>query len=443
MTQKADLIEHDPKNVTPPFIQSPTLAARDQKTLWHPFTQHGLEGECLSVSSAKGVWLTLDDGRKILDAISSWWVNLHGHAHPAIAEAIFTQANQLEHVMFARFTHEPAVKLAEILTTAAQAGGAPLTRCFYSDNGSTAVEAAMKLAYQYHKNRGVHTRTRFMALTHAYHGDTLGAMAVSARGSYHQHFSGLLPAVDFISTQDTHQLEEYLNHHAEQYAALIVEPMVQGAGGMRMYSADFLSAAASLCKKAGVLLICDEIFTGFYRTGRCFAFEHAQIKPDLMCLGKGLTGGFLTLSATLATEEIFSTFRSDDMNHAFLHGHSFSANPLACAAAIASWDILQTENTQRAIKNITRQTATWIERLSTHRNCAAARSLGTIGAIEMRGLPDYLSGNAYKIFSYAIKKGVLLRPLGPVIYTVPPYCMNETELDTVYSVIQSLLDEEF
>jgi adenosylmethionine-8-amino-7-oxononanoate aminotransferase len=422
-----------------------SIVERDQKYIWHPFTQHGLDKECLSVSSAKGAWLTLEDGRKILDAISSWWVTLHGHAQPEIAEAIFKQANQLEQVIFARFTHEPAVTLAETLIHAAQKSGAELTRCFYSDNGSTAVEAAMKISYQYHKNHDVNTRTRFIALENSYHGDTLGAMSLSARGSYHQHFSALLSAVDFISTDEAgiKQLEKYLNDSPEQYAALIVEPMVQGAGGMKMHSPDFLSAVAALCQKSGVLLICDEVFTGFYRTGKCFAFEHATIKPDLLCLGKGLSGGFLPLSATLATEEIFNAFQSKQMHRAFLHGHSFTANPLACAAAIASWDILQKENTQTSIKNISHQTEKWIKRLSTHKNCAAARSLGTIGAIEMRGLPDYLSSNAYKIFSYAIKKGVLIRPMGSIIYTVPPYCTNEIELDKIYEVIESILNEAF
>lgn len=435
-----DTLEKQKRAVT--HTPSP-LIARDQKAVWHPLTQYGLEEVCLPVARAKDALLILEDGREIIDAISSWWVTLHGHAHPVIAQAIFEQAKQLEQVIFARFTHAPAVTLAEILTQAAQNAGAALTRCFYSDAGATAVEIALKLAYQYHKNKGVQTRTRFLALTDAYHGDTLGAMAVSARGNFHAHFSELLPAVDFVSTENTDQLAQYLQQSPETYAALIVEPMVQGAAGMKIHSAAFLSQAAALCKKAGVLFICDEVFTGFYRTGTCFAFEHAGVQPDIVCLGKGLSGGFLPLAATLTTEDIFSVFRSDSMRDAFFHGHSFTGNPIACAAAIASWHLLQEKNTQTAIQEISRQTQARIAALSTHKNCVAARALGTIGAVEMRGLPDYMSSNKYEIFAYAIQQGVLLRPLGSVLYAVPPYCTTASQLDKIYNTIEMILDGKY
>lgn len=420
---------------------SAELIRRDQKVMWHPFTQHGLEMTFLPVVSGKGATLHLDNGDTVLDAISSWWVNLHGHAHPMISEAIYQQAKKLEHAPFSSFTHEPAIELAEILINATQARNTTLSRCFYSDNGSTAVEIAMKMAYQYHLNCGVKTRTRFLAVNDSYHGDTLGSMAVSARGSYHQHFSALLPAVDFISSHDIARLEKYLTGSHEKYAALIIEPMVQAAGGMKMHSAEFLANVARLCKKTGVLFICDEVFTGFYRTGKCFAFEHANIKPDLLCLAKGLTGGFLPLAVTLATEEIFRAYQSNDMNQAFLHGHSYTANPLACAAAIRSWYILQETQTQSAIEKIAEKTKVWIARLSKHDNCANARSLGTIGAIEKRDLGDYLSGIGHKIRAFSIKQGVLLRPLGSVLYAVPPYCVTESELDQIYGTIEAILNK--
>lgn len=416
---------------------------KDQQYLWHPYTQHGLENSFLPVARAKNAWLYLEDNTAILDAISSWWVNLHGHAHPEIAQALYQQALTMEHTLFGSFTHQPAIELAEILIQAAQKSGSHLTRCFYSDNGATAVEIALKIAFQYHKNQGVTERTKFLALTDAYHGDTLGSMTVSARDHYHLYFNELLPEADFISPIDIPALENQLKHEGERYAALILEPLVQGAGGMKMYSPECLRQIAALCKHWGILLICDEVFTGFYRTGSCFAFSQAGIQPDLLCLAKGLTGGFLPMAATLATESIFSAYCSDDVKHAFLHGHSFTANPLGCAAGLASWKILQKPETQRSITRIAEQTQTWIDRLSSHPQGVNARCLGTIGVIEKKGAPGYLSHIGAKIRAYAIQHGVLIRPLGSVLYAVPPYCTTQEELDRIYTVIQQLLDEDF
>ncbi len=424
--------------LTPPK----TLILRDQRALWHPFVQHGLENTFFPVKRGYNAILELMDGRRIIDAISSWWVNLHGHAHPTIAEAIYAQAQQLEQVVFSSFTHEPAIKLAELLINAMQARGANLSRCFYSDNGSTAVEVAMKMAYQYHRNNGVTTRTRFLACHDGYHGDTLGSMAVSARGSYHEQFNALFPEVDFISTQDIKQLENYLNQYPNQYAALLIEPMVQASGGMKMYSAQFLQQAAALCKQAGVLLICDEVFTGFYRTGRCFAFEYAGIQPDFVCLAKGLTGGFLPLGATLVTEQLFQAYYCSDMKRALWHGHSYTANPLACAAAIASWQLLHQPETQQAIARITQHTQALVTQLASHENCGATRALGTVGVVEKRNTGGYMAGQGPKIRAFAIQHGVLLRPLGEALCTVPPYCISEAELDKVYRVIEIILDQE-
>ncbi|MFT3741376.1 MAG: adenosylmethionine--8-amino-7-oxononanoate transaminase [Gammaproteobacteria bacterium] len=419
------------------------LLARDKKVIWHPYTQHGLEEDCLPVTAGQGAWLMLQDGQVILDAISSWWVNLHGHGHPAMAQAIYDQAHQLEHVMFAGFTHEPAVELAETLVNAVKARGTALSRCFYSDNGSTAVEAALKIAYQYHKNLGQSQRNRFISVSNAFHGDTLGSMALSSRAHYHRHFADLLPAVDFISADHIQTLEHYLAENAQQYAALIIEPLVQGAAGMAMHSVEFLTQVAALCKKHNVLLICDEVFTGFYRTGTCFAFEQAGIQPDLLCLSKGLTGGFLPLGATLVTEEIFSAFCSTQVEQAFLHGHSYTANPLACAAALTSWRLLHRPETQLAIQRISVQTEQWIAQLAQHHNGSQARALGTIGAINLQHIPDYFSDIKLKIRRFALSHHVLLRPIGPVLYAVPPYCVTESELNLIYSVMEAILNENF
>lgn len=424
-------MKHDPE----------LLMERDRRVIWHPFTQHGLAPNFLPVTSAKGAWLELSDGTRIIDAIASWWVNIHGHAHPKIAQAIFAQAQRLEHVIFSNCTHEPAVKLAEILLEATCAGGASLTRCFYSDNGSTAVEVALKMAYQFHKNQGIKTRTRFLALSNGYHGDTLGCMSVSERDGFHRHFTELFAPTDFVVAEDIAAFKKLLAENADQYAAMIVEPMIQGSGGMRFHSAEVLRELATLCHEAKILLICDEAFTGFYRTGKCFAFEHAGIKPDLLCLAKGITGGFLPLAVTLATEKIFEAFYSQEMAQTFFHGHSYTANPLACAAALASWELLQQTETQSAIRAITARTQQWVERLAQHPHAENARALGTIGAVNIRNFPGYFSGFGRKITEMAIQSGVLLRPLGSVLYALPPYCVTEPELDQIYETMQEILNE--
>jgi adenosylmethionine-8-amino-7-oxononanoate aminotransferase len=420
-----------------------SLSSRDRAVLWHPYTQHATEGEALPVVSAQGAYLQLADGRKILDAISSWWVNLHGHAHPEIAAAVAAQAGMLEQVIFAGFTHEPAVALAETLTGVARAAGAPVSRAFYSDNGSTAVEVALKMAFQFHLNRGDAGRVRFIALQNGYHGDTLGAMAVGEPEGFHPQFRRLLPPVDFIPVDDLAALDHLLKERPGQHAAFIFEPMIQGAGGMKTYSAEFLRGAAQRCIAAGIPLIADEVFTGFFRTGKCFAFEHAGISPDLICLSKGVTGGFMPLGVTLATEEIFSAFLHDDKAKAFLHGHSFTGSPLACAAALKSWEILQRAETQARIKMIAQRTATHLAALAKRPAIAATRQLGTIGAIEITepsGRANYFSAIGPVLRSAALARGVLLRPLGNVLYAVPPYCVTEAEVDRIYETMGDILD---
>ncbi len=420
-------------------VSDSNLAERDRNAVWHPYSQHGLGEPILPVVSAQGAYLKLADGREVLDGISSWWVNVHGHSHPEIAYAIYEQSRRLEHVIFAGFTHEPAVKLAEALVQQPTLQKAGLSKVFYSDNGSTAVEAALKMAFQYYVNRGSQPRERFLALSNSYHGDTLGAMAVGEPEGFHKIFRTLLPQVDFVVPGDLKSLKDYLVKNQDQYSAFIFEPLVQGAAGMKMYSPYFLKEAVEICQNEGILTIADEVFTGFYRTGRCFAFEYAGIKPDLLCLSKGITGGFLPLAVTLASEQVFKAFLSQEVRTAFLHGHSYTANPVACAAALASWEILQSEDCQKRIQAICRQTESEVATLRTHPRVSSVRSLGTIGVIEVEIGGSYFTGNLKSLTRKALDHGVFLRPLGNVLYVLPPYCMTSEELARIYSVIGELL----
>ncbi len=404
-----------------------SLSDRDRKVVWHPYTQHGLGLPLLPVVRAEGAWLHLEDGRRILDAISSWWVNLHGHGHPALARALAGQARELDHVLRAGATHEPAVLLAETLVAAVQARGTSLSRVFYSDDGSTAVEVALKMAWQWGLQTG-RTPSRFLALEGGYHGDTLGAMAVGAHSGMHEPFAPLLPPVDFVPPGDVPALEAALA--AGGHAAMILEPMVQGTAGMRMHSADYLRDVQRLCRQHGVLLILDEVFSGFYRTGPCFAFEHAGVSPDLLCLSKGLTGGTLPLAVTLSTESVYEAFLSTDRRRAFLHGHSYTGNPIGCAVALASWALLHEAGAAEARERIASRTRAHVAQLG-------GRSLGTIGAVDLTA-GDYFSDLALRLQRAALERGVLLRPLGPVLYSVPPYCTTEAEVDLIYEVVAAL-----
>lgn len=433
------------------------LRERDSRVLWHPYTQHGLGHAVLPVRSAQGALLRLEalegkqGSRQVIDAISSWWVNLHGHSHPRLVEAIRAQAARLEHVLFAGFTHEPAVELAELLTEYPPLKKAGLSRVFYSDNGSTAVEVALKMAYQYPLNQGKAAKPRFLAVSGAYHGDTLGAMAVGEPDGFHQRFRPLLPQVDFVRAGDVDHLRELVELNPGAYAAWIFEPLVQGAAGMRMIDPGFFNQAAKICRENGILLICDEIFTGFFRTGRCFAFEYLDLQPDFVCLSKGITGGFLPLSVTLTTEALYGAFCSPEIRDAFLHGHSYTANPIACAVAIESWKMLHTSECQSQIERITRTTKECIDALRGHSRVAEGRSLGTIGAIDVKDVGNYFSSSSsqggsktwsVRVKERSIEKGVLLRPLGNVLYAVPPYCITDSDLQDVYQVMQEVIEED-
>jgi adenosylmethionine-8-amino-7-oxononanoate aminotransferase len=403
--------------------------------IWHPYTQEATELPPLEIDRGEGAYLYTRDGRRLIDAISSWWVNLHGHGHPLIAEAIAAQARKLEHVIFAGFTHAPGEQLAEAMSRILPK---PLTRIFYSDNGSTAVEAALKIAVQYWHNQGRSEKCRIVALEHAYHGDTIGAMSISADSPFTAAFDALrLPVLRVRETQD---LEQLLREKKNEIAAMIVEPLVQGAAGMIMYPAERLKTFRELCAANDVLFIADEVFTGFGRTGRMFACEHAGITPDLMCLSKGLTGGFLPLAATVCRDEIYQGFYSSDRSRAFFHGHSYSGNPLGCAAALASLKIFETEPVFERIACIERTHRERLAEFDKHSSVVETRMLGTIAAIELRAADaGYLSDIRSRLYPYFLDNGVLLRPLGNVVYMVPPYVITAADLNHVYDVIKKAL----
>jgi adenosylmethionine-8-amino-7-oxononanoate aminotransferase len=422
--------------------------------LWHPFTQEGVDPPPLSIRSAKGVFLETQDGRQILDAISSWWVNIHGHSHPAIAEAIGKQAARLEHVLFAGFSHEPAEELAARLGKIVPA---PLRHVFFSDDGSTAVEIALKLAVQYWKNCGRPQKQKIVALENAYHGDTVGAMSVSDDSPFTAAFDSLrIPVLRTHSASCAHcpvgltraicqieclnKLEVLLAEQGDEIAAVIVEPILQGAGGMIVHPEEFLSGVRRLTAAHDVLLIADEVLTGFGRTGRMFACERAAVVPDLMCVAKGLTGGFLPLAATFATERVHDAFTGGDRGRAFFHGHSYTANPIACAAANASLGIFESEPVFERITAIEKVHTARLSAFAAHPIVSDVRLIGTVAAIELV-VPDagYLSSLRPRLYQYYLNRGVLLRPLGNVVYILPPYVITADQLNFVYDVIYDSL----
>jgi adenosylmethionine-8-amino-7-oxononanoate aminotransferase len=399
---------------------------RDQAYCWHPYTQHGLAGDVLPVVAAEGAWLTLASGARVLDGISSWWSCLHGHGRPELVEAIRAQASQLDHVLFAGCTHEPAVDLAEALAQVAPAG---LTRTFFSDDGSTAVEVALKACYQAAARRGEGTRTRFLALEGGYHGDTFGAMAASDPDPFFRHFEGLLCEVERIPAS-VEALRDVLAARGETFAALIVEPIVQGAAGMRAVPPAFLAAARRETEAAGVALIADEVMTGFGRTGTLFACEQAGIVPDALCLSKGLTGGMLPMAVTLFPERLFEAFRSTSKSDMLFHGHTYTANPIGCALALASLQLTEAE----AVPARFAQIGTWIraglEASDLDTEHLNVRSFGGIVALDLPvAEAGYLCSAGARLQAAVRRESpdVLLRPLGSVLYAMPPACTSEEE----------------
>jgi adenosylmethionine-8-amino-7-oxononanoate aminotransferase len=400
-----------------------SLADRDRAVLWHPYTQMQTAPAPLEIARAEGVWLYTEDGRRIMDGVSSWWVNIHGHSHPKLNEALAAQARELEHVIFAGCTHRPAVELAERLLAVLPPG---LARVFYSDNGSTAIEAAIKMALQYWSNRG-HKRSRFLSLVNSYHGDTVGAMSASARSVFTAAFEPMMFQVEQF--RDLADLETMLR---DDIAAVLIEPMLQGAGGMVMWPADFVRGVRELCDRHGTLLIADEVLTGFGRTGKMFACEHAGITPDIMCLSKGLTAGYMPLGVTATTSAIYDAFLSDDRSKTFFHGHSYTANPLACAVGIASLKLFEEEPVLEHVARIERQMRAGLASLN-------GRVLGGVGAVELRG-GGYLDNLGPRLAAEFLKRGLLLRPLGNIVYFMPPYVISESETEWALEQIREVID---
>lgn len=449
--------------------------SRDLAVLWHPCTQmrehHAREPRdmlpLLPVARGDGAWLVGHDGSRTLDAVSSWWTNLHGHAEPRIADAIARQARTLEQVILAGCSHPPAVELAERLLALAprEPGRAPLAKVFYADNGSAGVEVALKMAFHWFRNRGDEPRrTKFVALENGYHGETLGALAVGDIPLYRRIYAPLLSEALFAPSPDAYlardgqsaagcaedaadALARLFDDHAGEICALILEPRVQCAGGMRMHDPVYLKRTRELCDVHGVFLIADEIAVGFGRTGTLFACEQSGIQPDLLCLSKGLTGGFLPLAAVLATQAIYDGFLDDSRERAFLHSHSYTGNPLACAAALASLDIFESDQVLSRNRDTARKMAALAAPLREHPHVADVRQAGMIVAFELtrdgdRRTPfDPSLRTGLRAYRAALERGVLLRPLGDVLYWMPPYCIDDEQLALLAGTTRAAIDE--
>jgi len=425
-----------------------SLTDRDQRVIWHPYTQHKNNLPPIPVLRGKGSLLFDEKENPYIDAISSWWVSIHGHGHPYIAEKVYEQAKQLEHVIFTGFTHTPAVELAERLLPLLPGD---FSRVFYSDNGSTAVEVAIKMAIQYWGNketsvvsgewsdkRGDIRRTKILAFKGSYHGDTFGAMSVSERSVFTAPFSDYLFEVVFIDTPTQDNIAELCARVREEgpgIACFIYEPLLQGAGGMHMYDAPVMDILLAEAAGQGILLIADEVLTGFGRTGKLFAGEYLRQKADMICLSKGLTGT-LALGVTAATERIFNAFLSDDRRRTLFHGHSFTASPIACAAGLASLDLLQEESCLKRIARITERHGAFLKTLGTSPIVRNPRALGTVLAFELNiGSDGYINAIGPAITKAALANGIYLRPLGNTVYFMPPYCITEKEMDQVYDFL--------
>lgn len=422
--------------------------------VWHPFTQEALDPPPLRVARAEGAYLYLDDGRRIIDAISSWWVSIHGHCHPAIMAAIAEQTQKLDHVLLAGFSHGPIEELCARLGKVLPAG---LEHIFFSDNGSTAVEVALKMAVQYWQNTGAPGKSSIVALEHAYHGDTAGAMSVSADSIFTDPFRSFRFPVQRVHSAYCYrcpvgktrascqidcvdQLGDLLEQKQNEIAAVIVEPLLQGAGGMIVHPVEFLQRVRKLCTEHNVLLIADEVLTGFGRCGAMFACQIAGVIPDLMCLSKGLSGGVMPMGATVATSRIHEAFVSDDRSRTFYHGHSYTGNPLAAAAAVAGLKLFESEpviDRIAAIAEIHRERLAVIGKDSA---VGETRSIGTVAAIELRAEDaGYASRLRPTLYNFFLRQGILLRPLGNIVYVLPPYCISAGDLHHIYDCLTDCL----
>jgi len=438
----------------PKFSGKEALALH-RRHAWQPFTQMKLTPDPYVIGRAEGVYLYTTEGKSIIDAVGSWWVNVFGHNHPRINNALEAQLHKLEHVMYAGFTHEEALELGGRLSAAS---GHALPRVFFSDNGSTAVEIGLKMAFQYFVNQGRTEKKEFLTLENGYHGDTIGTMSVGARSVFHEMYLPLLfdvrqarapfsPASNRGDRKrESESLEEaladlksVLERYGERICGFILEPLIQGAGGMNIYPALYLKEARRLCDEYEVFLIADEVFVGCGRTGTFFAFEQAEVWPDIMALSKGLAAGYLPFAATTATEKIFQGFYSDDRKHTLFHGHSMTANPLGCAVANAALDLFESENFLEKTRVLEREHEKRLMKLREGKlgaRISETRFLGTVGVVELDLKQDYTGDFGWKFWRGCLERGVLLRPIGPVIYLTPPYGISGEELDTVYGVLE-------
>lgn len=420
------------------------IASLDAQMLWHPYTQHKTAAAPIPIVKGEGALLWDDTGKRYIDAIASWWVNPYGHSNRYIADAMYRQLTTLEHVLFGGFTHQPVVTLAQRLL--------PLLpqnqkRLFFSDNGSTAVEIAIKVALQYYYNKG-QKKTKIIAFENAFHGDTFAAMAASGISFFTEAFSGSLIEVARIPVpvkgreQESYEALRKLAATGD-YAAFIFEPLVQGAAGMVMYEAAALDALIGICKESEIFTIADEVMTGFGKTGKHFACGYLQQQPDMMCLSKALTGGAIPMAITTFTQELFDGFYDDDVNKALFHGHTFTANPTACAAAIAGLDLLLSEEMQNNIKRVNQRHQEFLREISKHPRVQNVRILGVILAFEIRreGKEDYYGGFRNRLYNFFIANGIILRPVGNTVYILPPYIISDDLLRNIYEVVKRAIDE--
>ena len=427
------------------------ILAKDKKFLWHPFTQSSFSEDPIIISSAKDEKLFDIEGKEYIDLISSWWINTHGHCRNEMVNSVFNQSKKFEQVLFAGFTHHPAVDLAARIVDILPKN---LSRVFYSDNGSTSVEIAMKVAIQYWHNLGK-KKTKFVAFSGGYHGDTFGAMSVGKTTGFYKPFEDILHKNSFIPFPEdwlgNNQLEEserlamnaaykIVEKEKGKIAAVILEPLVQGAGGMKICRKEFLDKLVKMFKDQGILVIFDEVMTGFGRTGKMFATDHLTMKPDIICLAKSLTGGFIPLAATVFSEEIHKVFVDTNFNKTFLHGHSFSANPVACAAALSSLDLFDEDKTFIKIEEISKIHNDCLKKISKLQNISKIRELGTIAAFDFKNISDnYGSLESHEMRKKFLENGLLLRPLGNTIYFMPPYCIKKENLINSYEKLIEIL----
>lgn len=410
----------------------------DNRHIWYPFYQAKVEAPPIKIMRAEGVYLYDDQGKSYIDLNSSWWVNVHGHGRPEIIEAIQKQFNKIDHIIFSGFTHEPAEALA---TRMVELLGNPFNKVFFSDNGSTATEVALKMAIQYFSNSN-QKRSKIVALDRAYHGDTFGAMSVGERGTFNAQFEPFFFDVEFLPFPDENNRAACLERaktlaQSHEVIAFIAEPMVQGWAGMRMYEAEVLDELTRIFRNAGAIVIFDEIMTGWGRLGTMFAMNQCQHKPDIVCVSKGLTGGVLPLGLTIATQEIFEAFDVPDKAKALLHGHSYTGNPLSCAAALASLDIFAQAETQANIQRVSSKMTDFVARLKASGKFFNPRSCGTIFAVEIDNEMSYFSEQRNKVYQHFIDKGILCRPLGTTVFFNPPYVISDEELEYCFESLMA------